>query len=88
MGIVSIPAYAYFGTVNRQIDIQIHEDSNITRYYRSKAIAREVFASIPQVPRAVKWSEVEIKFDQTDCPENCARPRRYLIMVEPTINNC
>lgn len=36
MGIVSIPAYAYFGTVNRQIDIQIHEDSNITRYYRSK----------------------------------------------------
>ena len=36
MGIVSIPAYAYFGTVNRQIDVQIHEDSNITRYYRSK----------------------------------------------------
>ena len=36
MGIVSIPAYAYFGTVNRQINIQIHEDSNITRYYRSK----------------------------------------------------
>lgn len=36
MGIVSIPAYAYFGTVNRQINLQIHEDSNITRYYRSK----------------------------------------------------
>ena len=36
MGIVSIPAYAYFGTVNRQIDVQIHADSNLTRYFRQK----------------------------------------------------
>lgn len=36
MGIVSIPAYAYFGTVNRQINIQIHEDSNVIKYYREK----------------------------------------------------
>ncbi len=36
MGIVSIPAYAYFGVVNNQINIQIHEDSNVIRYYREK----------------------------------------------------
>ena len=36
MGIVSIPAYAYFGTVNNQINIQIHEDNNVITYFRQK----------------------------------------------------
>ena len=36
MGIVSIPAYVYFGTVNRQMNIQIHEDSNLIHYFRNK----------------------------------------------------
>ena len=36
MGIVSIPAYAYFGTVNRQINLQFHEDNAVIKYYRDK----------------------------------------------------
>ena len=36
MGIVSIPAYAYFGTVNSQINLQIHEDNNTITYFRQK----------------------------------------------------
>jgi hypothetical protein len=53
-----------------------------------KTVAREVLATIPQSRQAVKWSNVEISFSQGDCPENFARPGRFPIVVEPTINNC
>lgn len=36
MGITSIPAYMYFGTTNRQIDIQFHEDDFLLTYFRNK----------------------------------------------------
>jgi hypothetical protein len=53
-----------------------------------KTVAREVLSSVPSPRQAVKWSDVEVIFNQSDCPANVIRPGRFPIVVEPTINNC
>ena len=35
-----------------------------------KMVDREVLAFIPKGHHAIKWSNIEISFDQDDCPNN------------------
>lgn len=54
-----------------------------------KVVKREVNSiDPPLVNKFLKWLEVTISFERGDYPIHSTRPGRFLIVVEPTINNC
>ena len=68
----------------------IFEGSSLYESKRQlKAVERVVNSIDPRlVNKLSKWSEVTISFDKVDCPIPSTRPGHFLIVVEPTINNC
>ena len=63
--------------------------SSYNSRHHLKAVKREVnLAESPIAIKPSRWSETVISFSKEDCPIPSARPGRFPIVVEPTINNC